>query len=57
MYRRRQPLAIGLTPPPPLDAFALDLLWQADGLHLIPAGYDRIGEDVAASHAVRRCVK
>jgi lysophospholipase L1-like esterase len=31
-----------------LDASARDLLWQADGLHLNPAGYDRIGEIVAA---------
>ena len=30
------------------DACTRDLLWQADGLHLNPAGYDRIGEVVAA---------
>ena len=30
------------------DAGTRDLLWQADDLHLNPAGYDRIGEVVAA---------
>ena len=30
------------------DACTRDLLWQMDGLHLNPAGYDRIGEVVAA---------
>jgi lysophospholipase L1-like esterase len=30
------------------DACARDLLWQADGLHLNPVGYDRIAEVVAA---------
>jgi len=30
------------------DASTLELLWQSDGLHLNPAGYDLIGERVAA---------
>jgi lysophospholipase L1-like esterase len=38
------------------DARTREVLWQTDGLHLNPAGYDRIGEVVAAFLKQSICV-
>jgi lysophospholipase L1-like esterase len=38
------------------DACTREVLWQMDGLHLNPAGYDRIGEVAAAFLRLSICV-